>query len=102
MKKYACHRLYDTCSHYHSRSVVCINDEGKVEGFLPLAEEMPATEWIGGVIFLSGKAELSSAGKFKELLHSMVGAKQPLYAWHISGFDFIREELVAESRIRRL
>jgi len=30
------------------------------------------------------------------------GEESPLYAWHISHFDFSKEELTPQSRVRRL
>ena len=57
MKNYACHRLYDSPDHYSGQSVVTLDECGQVVSYVPLTNELPATEWIGGVILLSDKQE---------------------------------------------
>ena len=57
MRRFACHRLYlssDTC---FVRYVVELGDDGKMQRYYPLEEEIYATQWIGGVIVLSAKEE---------------------------------------------
>ena len=49
IRRFACNRLY-VGKKYLSQAVVEINDKGQVEGYMPLIQETPATEWIGGVI----------------------------------------------------
>ena len=101
IRKYACSRLY-VKGEYSAQSVVGINGEGMVECYGPLSEETPATEWIGGVIVLSAKEALVPHQEFQDFLHGMTGKGQSLYAWHIAGFDFQREEFIPSSIIRRL
>lgn len=101
-KKYACNRLYLPDGRYLSQSVVVLGDEGRVNGYSPLIEETSATEWIGGVIVLSAKEALVPHQEFQDFLHGMTGKGQSLYAWHIAGFDFQREEFIPSSIIRRL
>lgn len=102
MKKYACNRLYLSADRYVSLSAITLDEEGKVEGHSPLTEETPATEWIGGVVVLSDKETLGQRTDFRTFLHDMTSAKQLPYAWHISGFDFLKEEFTPQSVIRRL
>lgn len=103
-KKYACHRVYDSCNHYQSQSVVAVSESGEVIGCTPLVQETSFTEWIGGVIILSPLTEVSfHTDDFGTMLHEMTSIRQtPLYAWHISNFDFTKEEPAPQSLIRRL
>lgn len=102
-RRYACHRVYDSCNHYESQSVVAISDQGEVIGYMPLTQETSFTEWIGGVIVLSPSPEMGSVTDFKSMTNGMVHLDQtPLYAWHVSNFDFSKEELTPQSIIRRL
>ena len=103
MKKYACNRLYMADGHYETPSVVRVDKEGKVEGHFPLTEEASATEWIGGVVVLSDKDACDVVRTdFRTFLHTMTRSGHPLYAWHISGFDFLKEDFTPQSVIRRL
>ena len=103
MKNYACHRLYDSPDHYSGQSVVTLDECGQVVAYVPLTNELPATEWIGGVILLSDKQELvhtdTLTNQFRQLLSGVSPRK---YAWHISAFDFQREEPISGCIIRRL
>ena len=87
IKRYGCHRVYDSNDHYLSQSVVTIASDGEVLECTPLTQETSFTEWIGGVIVLK---PLSDAQASKR------------YAWHISDFDFQQEEPTSKSIIRRL
>ena len=100
-KRYACNRLY-VGERIFLQSVVEINDEGWVECFMPLTQETPATEWIGGVIVLWNKEELPLLKDLKSLLHSLPDEEDAIYAWHITHVDFQQETLTPESIIRRL
>lgn len=101
IRKYACSRLYvkGECS---AQSVVGINGEGMVECYGPLSEETPATEWIGGAIVLSDKETLPGQGTSGHLLHDLLDAESPKYAWHIFPFDFEKGGMTPSSIIRRL
>ena len=102
-KRYACHRVYDSINHYQALSVVAITEEGEVIDYMPLAQETSSTEWIGGVIVLSPFPEMIHHTDFQGILDTMLGNGQtPLYAWHISDFDFSMNELSTKSIIRRL
>lgn len=102
VRKYACHRLYDAPDHYFPQSVVSIDENGKTIGHALLTEETSSTEWIGGIIILTGQKELPTFRNFHDL--QRVLTKDPIctYAWHISCFDFQNNELMPESIIRRL
>lgn len=102
MKKYACHRVYDAPDRYFKQSVVSIANDGKVCNISPLTDETAGTEWIGGIIVLSDSEELCRETSFANLLHKTTNAKQSCYAWHLSHFDFEREELTPQTIIRRL
>ncbi len=102
MKKYACNRLYRASDEWMPQSVVTINERGEVERIAPLLEETSATEWLGGIIILSDKKIIPSQLKFNDLLDYLTPVEMPLYAWHISDFDFQQEEMTSRSVIRRL
>jgi hypothetical protein len=102
MKKYACNRLYRASDEWMPQSVVTINERGEVERIAPLLEETSATEWLGGIIILSDKKIMPSQLKFNDLLDYLTPVEMPLYAWHISDFDFQQEEMTSRSVIRRL
>ena len=103
-KKYACHRVYDSPYHYLSQSVVSIDENGEVVECKPLTQETSFTEWIGGVIVLSPESELAHPIDFKTLHQQTTKGNEsfPLYAWHISDFNFQEETLTPQSLIRRL
>ena len=76
---------------------------GEVIGCTPLTQETSFTEWIGGVIVLSPFSEMESTEDFQAIIGKVAhGEESPLYAWHISHFDFSKEELTPQSRVRRL
>ena len=102
MKKYACNRLYRASDEWKPQSVVTINEKGEVERVAPLLEETSATEWLGGIIILSDKKIMPSQLKFNDLLDYLTPVEMPLYAWHISDFDFQQEKMTSRSVIRRL
>ena len=102
-RQYACHRVYQSPGEFDGRSVVCIGMEGEVKEHYPLTDEIPSTEWIGGVIVLSGRTELPATDNDSRWMHLMNEECQPpLYAWHISEFDFAKERPAPGSIIRRL
>ena len=103
MKRYACHRLYKSLDYYEGRSFVTLNDDGIVMETGPLTEEMAATEWIGGVIILSGKTEIPYDGDAWSKFCCLLSGDAPtIYAWHISTFDFQQGEPITGSVIRKL
>ena len=102
VRRYACNRLYLSCNQYISPGVVTINEEGKVQGYSALEEETSATEWIGGVIVFSDKAENLSIETFAQCFEDTKNAKHADYAWHIFDFNFQKEMLTPQSIIRRL
>ena len=102
-KNYACHRVYDSYNHYRPQSVVAISEKGEVMECMPLMHETSFTEWIGGVIILSPLTEIPTYPNFRSMVQEMTTpAQAPLYAWHITGFDFSKEELTPQSIIKRL
>jgi hypothetical protein len=102
MRKFACNRLYVSDTESLSQSVVSVDELGHVSGYAPLKDEQAATEWIGGVIVLSGEKDLVLTGDFKILLEHLTHAKLHTYAWHISDFDFFNLQLTDKSIVKRL
>lgn len=102
-RQYACHRIYDGGNHTEGKTIVSIAPNGEVESYFPLTKEIPFTEWIGGIIVLSNQAELPCLPDFPTWIHRHTIDKDvPVYAFHISNFDFQQERLTAQSIIRRL
>lgn len=104
VKKYACHRVYDAPCHYLSQSVVSIDEKGEVVDCRPLSQETAFTEWIGGVIVLLPQSAITFPVDFKTLCQYMTTGNKsfPVYAWHVSDFNFQAEELTPQSIILRL
>lgn len=101
MKKYACNRLY-VDGRYLSQAVVALNEKGEVESYSSFSEEMSETEWIGGVILLSCKKGRVQSNDFHHFKEQMTSSEQLIYAWHISNFDFEKEDFTPQSIICRL
>lgn len=105
MKKFACHRLYLTLHEYLRRASVTLDEQGRVANYQLLTEETASTEWIGGVIFLLPQEEIASDANFIELLKAESKSKEttpPLYAWHVSNYDFEQDCLTPQSVVQRL
>lgn len=104
IKNFACHKLYWNIDSFQEQSVVRVNGRGEVLSFQLLDEEIRHTEWIGGVIILSPMIELSMVSDFKTLLQDAYREEKvsPLYAWHVSHFDFTKEDINPQSILRKL
>ena len=105
MKRFACHRLYVSADGCYSKYVVELKEDGRVNVYFPLKEEISATEWIGGGIVLSPypELELEPGENFASFLkRAITETEKELYAWHISDFDFIKNELMPAGRVIRL
>lgn len=105
LKRFACHRLYLAPGAYQGQSVVTLNESGEVVGFALLEEETRHTEWLGGVILLTSQKELPSENDFSVMLQKAFPCctkEVPLYAWHLTPFDFEHECLLPGSVWRRL
>ncbi len=92
MKRYACHRVYTQADHYLNQAFVAVDEKGMVVKYASFHEEIMATEWIGGVIFLSD-TNIAPNGDFEtwKSKHVKIG-QTPFYAWHLSEFDFEKGE----------
>ena len=108
MKRYAAHRIYISPTQVVGRSVITLNEKGEAVAYEPFAAEVPYTQWIGGVIFLSSQEKLTG----EEIIRLFFTEKQedgdetqsslPLYAWHVSDFDFKMDQLPAGKQPVRL
>lgn len=82
-----------------------MGESGKVRRWFPLEEEISATQWVGGIIVLSAEetVERGNGEKFQSFLERVVAqADTGMYAWHITGFDFAKEEFTSQGRCIRL
>lgn len=104
VKKFACHRIYQSADSYQGQSVVSINTKVEVVSFSLFDSEACHTEWIGGAVLLSNKSELYIEKDFSLLLSTAfpIEDKYPLYAWHLSPFDFENETLLPQCVLRKL
>lgn len=103
MKRYASHRLYEASGRYQGQSVVTLDHDGTVVECAPLTSETPATEWLGGVIVLSGRATIQLDGSPQATFDCLFSGDEPKrYAWHISDFDFQQGKPLPGCIIRRL
>ena len=105
MKKYACHRLYgaDRESVFHAQSVVCIDESGFVSSFYPLSCETSHTEWVGGVVILSSTMDMKLENNFAFMLQKYYSPQEKnLYAWHLSNFDFAKDDFSSQTVLSRL
>ena len=101
MRNYACHRVYTDADHYLKQAFVSVGEGGKIIRLGTFQEEMVATEWIGGVIFLT-TTDKAPNGDFHSWAKQQKIGQTPAYAWHLSEFDFEREEPTSNCIIRRL
>lgn len=102
MKRYACHRVYTHPDHYLKQAFITLDEQGKVIHYATFAEEFPATEWIGGVIVLSD-IDIAPNDNFRSWFQQHAkGNENSIFAWHLSEFDFEREEPAQTCIIRRL
>lgn len=104
MKKFACHRVYKAPNSFQGQSVISINDKGEVVSCSLLTNETHYTEWIGGIVVLSSNDELFLNNNFSYFMHMNCSQVQncPVFAWHISPFDFEKEDCLPQSRLRKL
>lgn len=65
MRRFACQRLYLSPDTYFIRYVVELGNNGKIQRYYPLEEEIYATQWIGGsdCAFCEKKTRTDYAGK---------------------------------------
>ena len=101
MRNYACHRVYIDANHYLKQAFVSIGEDEKIIRLGTFQEEMVATEWIGGVIFLTTTDEAPN-GDFHSWAKQQKNGQTPVYAWPLSESDFAREEPTPSRSIRRL
>lgn len=102
MRKYACNRLYYSSDKYLSPAVVDLDDTGCVISFALLENEQAATKWIGGIIVLSEDNDLRMKKDFHHFLLMSKTSREAIYAWHISDFDFDKENFSSNSILKRL
>lgn len=103
MKRYACHRLYLTQNEFLRQSVVTVDGEGKVIAHALMDAEIDHTEWLGGIVILSSLPKYEWKGDFETVLHDLTkDVGQPLYAWHLSDFDFTNNACTQTSVLRLL
>ena len=73
MKRFACQRLYLSPDTYFIRYVVELGNNGKIQSYYPLEEEIYATQWIGGVIVLSARRKLEPIMPEKNFKSNLIG-----------------------------
>lgn len=104
MKYFACNKLYITPQLILPQSVVEVGEGGVFKSHFLLTEEIRATEWLGGIIFLSTDCNLAclpAAEAWNSFLtqSSVIETK---YVFHLSPFDFVNNCCLPQSRLKRL
>ena len=95
-------------THTFIRYVVELGNNGKIQSYYPLEEEIYATQWIGGVIVLSARRKLEPImpeKNFKTFLAQATRTNtkiQEMLCMAYCNFDIVREEFVPQSHIIRL
>ncbi len=102
MKRYACHRVYTSPKHYLNQAYITLDEQGEVVNYATFTEEVSATEWIGGVIFLSDTTPAPTDDFQAWAKKHIKNEGIPTYAWHLSEFNFEREEPTPTCIFRRL
>lgn len=104
MKRFACHRLYAGNGYVLQKAVVCINEAGEIQSYEPLEGETPFTQWIGGVILVNSSPSWELKGTFSDLRNELseLPTNHTSFAWHLTDFDFEKEEITPQSRLYRL
>ena len=87
-RHYAVHLLY-AGEDVVCRQQVVATVEGRCVEHYPLTEELPFTEWIGGVAVLSGweEADCLLPASFDDVVHWLLG-KSGTHVWHIEASDY--------------
>ncbi|MGL5273234.1 MAG: hypothetical protein ACRC8J_07100 [Phocaeicola sp.] len=106
MKYFACNKLYITPQLILPQSVVEVGEGGVFKSHFLLTEEVRATEWLGGIIFLSTDSNLARLSAFDAwdffCNQSLVNSVETKYVFHLSPFDFTNNGCLPQTRIRRL
>ena len=102
MKRYACHRVYTRIDQYLKQAFITLDEQSKVIHYATFTEEFHATEWIGGAIILSD-TDTAPTDDFRSWFQQHTkNDGQSIHAWHLSEFDFEREEPTPTCIIRLL
>lgn len=106
MKRFACHKLFVTPQLSYPQSVVEVDEAGTLQNHFLLTEEVGATEWVGGVFFLSPRNDLfhlSAQASWEEFSSQALQPEgQPLFVWHLNPFDFVHGCCTPQSKLRLL
>lgn len=94
MRRVAAHRLYLPDGKTIHLPVVEIEDT-YVVNYYPMPEELPVTEWLGGIFFLSSATQVAtlSSGDSLAVILKKVGCdgdvpmSYPLHLWYLEKFD---------------
>ena len=99
MKRYAVHCLYEGGNPPRRQQVVVVEGGCFLHSF-PLAEELPFTEWIGGVAVLSGleQADVPLPSSFEDVLARLLSVPGG-NVWHVEARDYASGIVF---RVRRL
>lgn len=80
-----------------------MDEKGEVISYAPFDEEVPFTQWIGGVILLTSTTKMELKKDFKSTLAELTTLpNHPIHAWHLSPFDFVKEEITPDSILYQL
>ena len=104
MRRVASNWVYRSETQLLKQAVVVLTDE-YVGNYYAIQDDMPATEWIGGIVFLTAQEEpefpkMVTLEDLKRLL--LDEEYTPRYAYHLEGIDIDSTELFPSARVVRL
>lgn len=103
MRRVAAHWLYLPDGRRIHYPVVEIEGDSVVN-YYPLEDELPVTEWLGGIMILSPLAQLSISpeGTFEDILKKLHPEKKityPLYCWYVNNIDLETKSFISRRQV---
>ncbi len=89
MRKVGATRIYTSSANFQRNHVVEIDGRNVIDIY-PLTHESPMTEWLQGVIVVSGMppAEVTHINIIADFFQHQPASGSPLHAWHIADVDY--------------
>lgn len=94
MRRVAAHYLYLPGGNRIHLPVVELEGD-KVINYYPIEDELPVTEWLGGIIILSSVSQMciSPTDTLQTIIHRLTkqGLTFTLYSWYSSSLDMNKQ-----------
>lgn len=107
MRRVAAHWLYLPDGSKIHLPVVEI-EEKRVVNYYPIEDELPETEWLGGIFILSSLADsrLSKSDSLVTVLRKLhpdeKAVRYPLYCWYLNGIDLDSNHFTSSIKLELL